>query len=255
MLSDFPVAARLVLLLLVVAVALPPHLMCKRSRTVSNDWFVVADAGLHIREAPHAAAKSLGLLPYGARVLYLGQSTERDDQGIRWLEVEHKGLKGWASGDALNTAAIDPERLQKRDFKGLVLYTAPSSMQLQGGQLLGSHEGTEYGFSHYKHRGADVFLLERKLRYVADRVEWSVVDALVLDPGASHLLDYGQGDNCRDADGRSLHLFGETTSAGSSPARDGAALTLVRGWQVDLASRKFKAVDVKGVTCASAEEP
>ena len=227
---------------------------CRSEKAAPTDWYVVAVEGLALREHPRASARTIAQLPYGTRVKFLDQAPQRDEDGVLWLEVERKSERGWASGDLLNTTPVDLARIDRRDLKGLVLFSAPSNLKLQGGQLLGTANGKEYGLSHYRHKGADLFLLERKLRYVGDRVEWMVVDALVLDPAPRYLVPYGSPDGCRDNQGKPLQIVGNSASAGVTRG-DQVEQRLVRAWRVEEGSERFVPISPEGLVCRVPASP
>lgn len=117
---------------------------------------MIAVGGLQMRANPRRDAASVALLPYGSKLSGSGPTGVRDDDGLQWFEVAFQGKSGWVAGDYINTQPVDLKRIAQRDFRGLVLYNAPSSMQHQGGELL---SGTAYGLSTYEVGGAAVALL------------------------------------------------------------------------------------------------
>ncbi len=238
--------ARLMLIVLFLGFVAPG---CRcRDQGPPTEWFVVATEGLSIREKPGEQGRLLGTAPFGASVRFLSQTEERDANGVRWLEVQHGQTRGWASGDHLNTQRLDLDRIKRRDFKGLVLFNAPTSLESQGGQMVGNAGGKEYGLSHYRHAGAEVVFLERKLRYIGDRVEWLVADVLVLDP-APHAVILEAGGNCTDSSG-AVSLVGVPLRSGK---REGTAMVhaLERAWRIDLAGERLTPISVAGISCRS----
>lgn len=225
---------------------------CRDRAGAPNQWHVVAVGGLALRQTPGENGRVISTLPYGASVKLLGETKERDANGVRWLEVAHGDLRGWASGDLLNTAPVDQARIAAREFKGLILFSPPSNLHHQGGHLLGSVNGKEYGVSHYRHINADVLLLEQKLRYVGDRVEWKVVDALVIDPAPKTLVGFS-GDmvgSCRDAAGTAISMIGEPAPGGN---RNGGVLeqSVIRAWRIDESKERFHPLAPAGLLCST----